>query len=62
MTMKNHNTLLSAYTCTMKMENIEYVACKCTILAVRRRRRIEVKGENNILKCAGGVGEAKLPT
>ena len=34
-------------------EKLEYVACTCTILAVRRKRRIEVKGENNIMKCVG---------
>ena len=37
----------------MKMKKLEYVGCTCTILAVRRKRRIEVKGENNILKCVG---------
>ena len=34
-------------------EKIEYVACKNTIIAMRRKRWIEVKGENNILKCVG---------
>ena len=34
-------------------EKIEYVACMCTILAMRRKRRVEVKCENNILKCVG---------
>ena len=43
-------------------EKLEYVACTCTILAVRSQKRIEVKGENNILKCVGGGGGAKLPT
>ena len=35
-------------------DKLEYVECTCTILAVRRKRRVEVKGENNILKCVGG--------
>ena len=34
-------------------DKLEYVECTCTILAVRRKRRVEVKGENNILKCVG---------
>ena len=43
-------------------DKLEYVECTCTILAVRRKRRVEVKGENNILKGVGGGGGAKLPT
>ena len=42
-------------------DKLEYVECTCTILAVRRKRRIEVKGENNILKCGGaGGGRGKI--
>ena len=41
-------------------DKLEYVECTCTILAVRRKRRIEVKGENNILKCVGGGRRGKI--
>ena len=40
-------------------DKLEYVECTCTILAVRRKRRVEVKGENNILKCVGGGNKIK---
>ena len=44
-------------------DKLEYVECTCTILAVRRKRRVEVKGENNILKCVGGEeGQNCLPS
>ena len=41
-------------------DKLEYVECTCTILAVRRKRRVEVKGENNILKCVGGGRRGKI--
>ena len=40
-------------------EKLEYVGCTCTILAMRGKRRIEVKGKNNILKCMGHMGRGR---
>ena len=44
-------------------EKLEYVACTCTILAMREKIRIKVKGENNIFKCVkeGEVRQNCLP-